>query len=796
MRHIHFLHAAFAASVLLLSTVLNAQNARPSEFIQRMVDPTIDDAGPFSYPSHSTDQLSVMGSPSGAEITPEGYVATGFGELMFFVGAERVSVSQRLRTLKSGYLPVFSYDVDHDGLRYTFTLFAASLDADQEGQNVINFIRVTIHNSGAKQQHGFLTTSWRYQADQTTTFATADNRFRRLVTGKRPGDYQQPGDPFNATSAYAVKDNAFLRDGKVIYGFSSSPQPQLTPSYRDYYNRNGNIAKPAEVLPTTPMATAEWDIAIPSGESRSIDLKVPLLPAAPGSLGAIASASFDEHEVELERFWATIFARGIEITTPEAKVNDTYRTSLVNNLVSLNKVGNDTIQTINQLQYHGFYLRDSADFVRMYDTSNYSDIGGRVVDFFASRQQADGNFLSQPGQFDGWGQALWTYGEHYRITHDRAFANAVYPRIQHAVEWFEKATAEDPLHLMPSTDVRDNEYVPGHLTGYNFLALDGLQAAERLAHDTGHIDDEKHYKILEGAFRKNFLAQLDKVTAQTGGYIPPALDGNSGGTDWGNLLSVVPEQQLNPADPRVTATLRFTQARYQEGLIVYRQPDQGVYLHDYLMIKNSLTELIRGEQEQVVRDLYAELIHTSSTHGGWEYAVRPWGDRDFSGNLAPHGWFAAEYRNLLRNMMIREEGQTLHLLSAVSPEWIGSGKKLSVSRAKTYFGTVDLSLDQPTDETATLQVNPSFDKGYAPEKIVLHLPWFMRVGSIETEGKILRARNDAVELTPAAHTVHLHWTKQPLPADMPASYADAVTRYKHEYRRRYNDLLQDGSSGN
>ena len=92
--------------LLLASTsLLQAQFVgKPSatshpEIIPRMVDPDIDVPGePFSYPSRSTDQLSVMHSPSGAELTPEGYLYTGFGELIFFVGADRVPVNQRIRT--------------------------------------------------------------------------------------------------------------------------------------------------------------------------------------------------------------------------------------------------------------------------------------------------------------------------------------------------------------------------------------------------------------------------------------------------------------------------------------------------------------------------------------------------------------------------------------------------------------------------------------------------------------------------------------------------------------------------
>jgi hypothetical protein len=461
----------------------------------------------------------------------------------------------------------------------------------------------------------------------------------------------------------------------------------------------------------------------------------------------------------------------------------------VNDLLALNKVGDDYVQTINQLHYHAFYLRDSADFIRMYDTSSYPDIGRQVINFFATRQQPDGNFLSQPGQYDGWGQALWTYGEHYRITHDKAFAAEVYPRIVHAVEWFEKAAAADPLHLMPATDVRDNEYIPGHLTGYNFLALDGLQASELLAHNLGHPDDEKRFHQLETTLRANFMKQLDVVTARTGGYIPPALDGNMGGTDWGNLLSITPEQQLAPDDPRVTATLRETQQKYAEGLMTYRQPDQGVYLHHYLTIKNTLSELIRGEQEQAIREFYAETMHTSSTNAGFEYSIRPWGDRDFSGNLAPHGWFAAEYRNLLRNMMVREEGTTLHLLSAVSPDWFGAGKEIKVERAATYFGSIGFDLTMPSETSALLTLAPQFDAGYVPEKILVHLPWFVEVSSVTVDGRPVTPGGTSIEVAPTARRIEIMWKRRALSSDMPVSYADAVDRYKREYRQRYEFLL-------
>jgi len=49
----------------------------------QMVSPSVDRPGePFSYFSHPTDEVGMMDAEAATEITPEGYLRTGFGELM------------------------------------------------------------------------------------------------------------------------------------------------------------------------------------------------------------------------------------------------------------------------------------------------------------------------------------------------------------------------------------------------------------------------------------------------------------------------------------------------------------------------------------------------------------------------------------------------------------------------------------------------------------------------------------------------------------------------------------------
>jgi hypothetical protein len=48
----------------------------------QMVSPGIDRPGqPFSYFSKPTDEIGIMDAEAATEITPEGYLRTGFGEL-------------------------------------------------------------------------------------------------------------------------------------------------------------------------------------------------------------------------------------------------------------------------------------------------------------------------------------------------------------------------------------------------------------------------------------------------------------------------------------------------------------------------------------------------------------------------------------------------------------------------------------------------------------------------------------------------------------------------------------------
>jgi len=768
--------------LLALSFVLFASTAL--QVGAQMVSPKIDQTGePFSYYSKPTDEIGMMDAEAATEITPEGYLRTGYGELMFFTGPEMEPTSARVRTMVEGHLPILEYNVTRDGIRYHFTLFAATLDGKPEGR-LVNFIRVTMKNESPENTRAIFATGIRYDAQHNTGDGHGDNRFDRPRPGKFPGDYRQLGEEFDPNWKYSFSGNRFLRDGRLLYSFPDEEEFRgFTLHGRYNYPQETDKARKLNVDETTPVGIVRYSKLLRPAEEWVLDYRMPVVPTDDADVMAhIDAAGFDASLAQVKSFWKNILSSGMEIRLPEAKAVDTFDANLIYDLIARDHIGENYIQTVNKLHYHSFYLRDGADIVHSYDVTGYPQIAEQDLKFFAKSQKEDGNFLSQEQQYDGWGEAVWGYSQHYRITHDKAFAEWAIPQIDRAVDWLKTARANDPLHIMPSSDVRDNEYVPGHLTGYNFLALSGLKLAVEMANETGHTEQAKNWQAEADDYRAAFMKILGQRASENGGYIPPALDGQKEGYDWGNLLAVVPEPTLEPSDPRVTETLKRTQAKYKEGIMTYAN---GEFLHHYLTIKNTMTEVIRGDQEQALKEFYALLLHTSSTHAGFEFAMLPWGDRNFEDNLAPHGWFAAEYRTLLRTMLVREEGDDLHLLSVVSPEWVGAGKAIAVKQAPTYFGQLAYSLEQPSATEAVLKIESNFTR--APKNLVVHLPWFMELKAATADGKSVQAKNGALTLPAGTHEVKLNWAWSRNAPQM--SFARAVEDYKSEYARRYNELM-------
>ena len=310
-------------SILLLCGLTLAALAAPRLDAQ-MVSPSIDRPGePFSYFSKPVDEIGVPDAEAATEITPEGYLRTGYGELMFFAGPELEPTSVRSRTLEDGRLPIDHYQFVRDGVVYRFTLFAATRASERKpvGRQV-NFVRIAMKNEGVRPTRAILATGIRYDAPNNTGAGHGDNRFDRPREGRFPGDYRQLGEPFSADWVYSFSDVRLpSRRPPALHLSCRIFRARLTLHGR--YNYPQDVTKPVKlkVDPTVPVGIVTYSKLLKPGEESVLDFKMPVVPPAdPALLASIGQAGFDQAKAQITHFWNSI-SPGHAIDLPEQKAS-------------------------------------------------------------------------------------------------------------------------------------------------------------------------------------------------------------------------------------------------------------------------------------------------------------------------------------------------------------------------------------------------------------------------------------------------------------------------------------------
>jgi hypothetical protein len=495
---------------------------------------------------------------------------------------------------------------------------------------------------------------------------------------------------------------------------------------------------------------------------------------------------------------------------PEEKLQNFLLANTVTNLLAVDKIGDKYYQAINKFQYHGNDDIESTIFpILALDYMKQFDVTPKLATSYLSMATPDGRIGSGDRYWDTTANALWLWGRHYALTRDQALLRTIYPAVVGGVDWIAYIAGRDPLGLLPMSVMPDDEQLRDvHLTGQSLWTLAGLRNAIQLAEAMGKPDDVKRFEAVYQKYRQSFEKQLALQTAKTGGYIPPAIDRTVAGNDWYNMATLFPEYLFDPFDPRVTATINESRAKYQEGLLTYVDPHavarrngEDVFgyppaLHYWQSDLNAENALVRGgelDQQNAVNDLYALLLHTNATHSTQEWGTQPWGTRDiplaYPDNIQPDQVTSSRIIFLMRNMLVREYNRDLYLFSALSPEWLRPGKRIEFDEEPTAFGPLSGTLVAMPDGW-DLTISSHFRE--KPDHLVVRVPWFYDVQKAEADGQPVTAREGAWILP--ANTTSLRVAGRIKPNTPELSFDHAVEQYKREYAQRYENYLRTGSS--
>ncbi len=740
---------------LVFTTTLMVCGLSVCASAQGMVDPSIDGlTGPFCYLSKPSTIIGGIGASGATQVTWDGAFYTGAFELCIVTGDPPRPVAARVKRLAMNYLPVLHYAWQEGPVRYSVSVFAGTVS---EGAGPVNFIRLHARRMGEGEQPAFIGFGVRHSG--------LDHRARAMEVAA-----------FDRSRRYEFAEGCAVVEGEVLCVLPEAP-PTVQYAVVDQPYDGPYSGEAMGLQPTTATLIALWELG--AAEELAVDLKMPwkplpLKPAAP--IRALQQASYDEEMQLVVSAWHTKLAEGMQIRLPEEKPQSAYRANVVSALVSIEEPSGKKPYVVNRLQRRRLYPGESAAFIAAIDAAGHHQLARGCLESLLALQGETG-CLALGDDLSEHCAVIRAVAFHYGVTADQDFGDFAWPATEKALGWLDAA---------PSGTL------PERLTRAAALA-GAAEMAARLGHDERvralHERLERAVQAVAEATETEPLpaeavpAILSLAAVQTG----PRMD---------EVAEVWPEQ--------IASLCHRLRAQYAEGVM-----SRDGALDLLATADMARLHAMRGEQEQAIRDLYALLAHTGSCHEGFAAGVKPWSDRDSAESYPPDPSFAAAYVRLLRDLLVREAGRDLHLLSALSPEWLTEGKDLIVENARTVFGPVSV-LVSVSPEGAEVLI--AADWHHSPDRIILHLPYSVRVTQVGADQPGLRqvkgpsprtyevtdfptagARggNDWLELPSHTTRVTIDW--QPREVE-PISYEATVEEWQTRYWDRYDRYIGSGKA--
>lgn len=635
------------------------------------------------FPRYPTDQLGVPGDVETGELTPNGSLFTGRLELSVVAGRAAGPWTGGPREPDPSGVPAYHWASQVDGVDVRATAFAVRA----AGVPVVHLRVVASNPSGRRRPYGLgVDVGWLgagLTEELKGDLPRAPYRFPRNVPATAPGLLEQPGQPFDPAWRSTWAGQVLSRSG--------------SPLLRARTTGRGAPARRTTAPATTPDAVAgrlRVRGTLRPGARRTLEVVVPLR-AVPAGHPALADG-FAAGRRRLESAWRPVLRRAMHLRTPEPALDRAWRASILAMLVPRRRLPDGRwVQNVNKFQYQAAWIRDTAMIAHALDLLGLSREAGEDVAFLPRWQGPDGLLQSRAGQFDGIGQALWSYGDHVVRGRDLALADRLLPSADAAMTWVAQRLEADPRWILPPSDPRDdNEHAPGHSAGDLLWLAGGTRRVVALA--SALADDDRVARWTALADRVEEVARARTAEAATGGVVPPVLD-TPGGRRWGELWLAWPTAVYGPREPLVASTMAAARREDREGLALW-----GGRLHLYLGLRRLQTELRAGRPDRAISGLYAVLAHLTSTGGTWEQGAAPLGSRELYRALGPHAWASADLASLVHDMLVRDEDDGVRLLDAVPPAWLRPGAVTRVRGAATERGDVDVEL-RATAGGATLR---------------------------------------------------------------------------------------------
>lgn len=375
--------------------------------------------------------------------------------------------------------------------------------------------------------------------------------------------------------------------------------------------------------------------------------------------------------------------------------------------------------------YFRFWFRDACLMIHALLAAGLTDRARKLLEEFPRQQKLSGYFQSQEGEWDSNGQVLWILDRFEQLTGEQ-FDDDMRRAVRRGATWINRKRLRETgkhLHdgLLPPGFSAEHFGPNDYYYWDDFWAVAGLYGAARMfrrAQDQETAQQMEQYaESLERAVNRS-LEQLPQQRTQGGLPASPYRRMDSGAI--GSLVADYPLQLVDADDHRVKNTVDFLINRcFQQGGFFQDMIHSGI--NAYLTLDIAQTLLRHNDSRY--RDLIRAVADLASPTGQWPEAIHPVTKGGCMGD-GQHGWAAAEWVMMIRNLFVREERDHLVIGSGIFPEWLDNDDSIAFGPTPTEFGPVTVTI-QGKKDAKTLSISGEWRCGFP--SIIVQVPGYRMV---------------------------------------------------------------------
>ena len=392
-------------------------------------------------------------------------------------------------------------------------------------------------------------------------------------------------------------------------------------------------------------------------------------------------------------------------------------------------------------------------------------------------QEPDGNWADPKGwahhMWGASGMKAWAGMEHFKLTGDRAYLQALFPRLAASSRWQETQRQKSRISGNESSAVyglmprgmgdgglmNGTDYF-GVFYTHNVLSVLADALTVEAGKTLGEAGELPKLRRIHETALNDLRASLRKGAIHEGDsqWIPGSA-GDPSGSRWGALYSLTPARILEPGDPLIAGTLKKMEQNMSPG----GQPLHTGWMEDGAWVAITVdmvaeAHLVLGHGDTAIAYLYSSLNHGTPLYTWCEERGQEPGTKKTSGDRQ-HLWTPVAVVRFLRDALVMEQPDGLHLGLATARSWLRQGQAVGVRHAPTHFGEVTYQIKSDVEKGAIRAEITPLNRDQ-PKAIVLHLrhPQRKLMRRVTVNGAPVQdfdAKNELVRLPQSRETLRV-----------------------------------------